>query len=71
MFASKKKTVKAVNDLSLDIYQGQITAILGHNGAGKTTLLNMLTGLTGPTSGQALVLGLVSTEHSHRLNFRN
>ena len=59
LFESKKKTVKAVNGLSLDIYEGQITAILGHNGAGKTTLLNILTGLTGPTSGHATVLGLV------------
>lgn len=58
VFESKKKTVKAVNELSLDIYEGQITAILGHNGAGKTTLLNILTGLIGPTSGRASVLGL-------------
>ena len=59
-FQAKDKTVKAVNELSLSIYEGQITAILGHNGAGKTTLLNILTGLTGPTSGRASVLGLVS-----------
>ncbi|XP_060587751.1 cholesterol transporter ABCA5-like isoform X2 [Ruditapes philippinarum] len=54
----KKETVKAVNGLSLTIYQDQITAILGHNGAGKTTLLNILTGMTGATSGSARVLGL-------------
>ena len=59
VFESKDKTVKAVNELSLSIYEGQITAILGHNGAGKTTLLNILTGLTGPTSGHASILGLV------------
>lgn len=46
--------------LSLDIYQGQITCILGHNGAGKTTLMNMLTGLSPPTSGTATIYGLVS-----------
>ena len=34
----------AVKDLSLDLYQNQITALLGHNGAGKTTLMSMLTG---------------------------
>lgn len=35
----------------MTIYEGEITAILGHNGAGKTTLFNILTGLTKPTSG--------------------
>ena len=34
----------AVNNLNLDIYKGQITALLGHNGAGKTTTISMLTG---------------------------
>lgn len=42
------------------MYEDQITAILGHNGAGKTTTLNILTGLTGPTSGSAFVKDLVS-----------
>lgn len=42
----------------MDIYRGQITAILGHNGAGKTTLMNMLVGLTSPTSGTATIEGL-------------
>ena len=45
-------------DLSLDMYEDQITAILGHNGAGKTTFFNMLTGLTMPTSGTASIYGL-------------
>ena len=46
--------------LTLDIYEGQITAILGHNGAGKTTLISMLTGLSHPTKGTATIYGLVS-----------
>ena len=45
----------AVNGVSLNMYEGQITALLGHNGAGKTTLLSMLTGLFPATSGSALV----------------
>ena len=47
----------AVDDVSLDIYPGEITAILGHNGAGKTTLFNMLTGMTSVSRGQARIFG--------------
>lgn len=43
--------------LNLDVYEGEITAILGHNGAGKTTLFNMLTGMTSPTKGSAYLYG--------------
>uniref|UniRef100_A0A8C9BKT9 ABC transporter domain-containing protein n=1 Tax=Phocoena sinus TaxID=42100 RepID=A0A8C9BKT9_PHOSS len=47
----------ALHGLSLDFYQGLITAFLGHNGAGKTTTLSILTGLFPPTAGSACVLG--------------
>jgi ABC-type multidrug transport system ATPase subunit len=39
-----KKVRPAVNKLSIDMYEGDITALLGHNGAGKTTTMFMLTG---------------------------
>ncbi|PSN57079.1 ATP-binding cassette sub-family A member 5 [Blattella germanica] len=55
--ACRKPEVKAVNGINLTIYEGQITAILGHNGAGKTTLFNILTGLTAPSAGTAFVFG--------------
>jgi len=35
----------AVKDLTLNMYEGHITVLLGHNGAGKTTTLSMLTGM--------------------------
>ena len=47
----------AVEDLNLDMYRGQITALLGHNGAGKSTTFNMLTGMLPPTAGDAVVDG--------------
>lgn len=36
----------AVNDISLNMFEGQITVLLGHNGAGKSTTMFMLTGKT-------------------------
>ena len=47
----------AVDGLSLSMYNGQITALLGHNGAGKTTTISMLTGMLEPTEGYATVNG--------------
>ncbi|KAM4813631.1 LOW QUALITY PROTEIN: ATP-binding cassette sub-family A member 17-like [Urocitellus parryii] len=47
----------AVKDLSMNLYRGQITVLLGHNGAGKTTTCSMLTGPISPSSGQAYING--------------
>ncbi|XP_033096938.1 ATP-binding cassette sub-family A member 2-like isoform X2 [Anneissia japonica] len=47
----------AVNNLSLNLYEGQITSFLGHNGAGKTTTMSILTGLFPPTNGTATIYG--------------
>ncbi|WP_236713084.1 ABC transporter ATP-binding protein [Neomoorella mulderi] len=56
-------SITAVQDLNLEIRQGEIFGLLGPNGAGKTTTILMLLGLTEPTSGQALVNGLDATRH--------
>ena len=53
----KYKAVTAVNDISLDVYEGEIFGFLGPNGAGKTTTIKTLLGLIFPTSGETLVLG--------------
>uniref|UniRef100_A0A8D2JEB6 ABC transporter domain-containing protein n=1 Tax=Varanus komodoensis TaxID=61221 RepID=A0A8D2JEB6_VARKO len=51
----KKMETEALRGLSLNIYEGQITAVLGHSGAGKTTLLNILSGLSQPSDGSTTI----------------
>jgi ABC-2 type transport system ATP-binding protein len=59
--------VVALDDVSFDVYPGELRVILGPNGAGKSTLFRVLTGLTTPTSGTATVLGLDSAEDSTKV----
>ena len=49
--------VVAVNDLSLDVPEGQIVALIGPNGAGKTTAFNCITGVYQPTNGRVEFMG--------------
>lgn len=53
----------AVNDISLDIKEGEIFGILGPNGAGKTTTINMILGLLKPTSGSIRINDLDISKH--------
>lgn len=50
-------TIKAVNDLTLEVPAGIVFGFLGPNGAGKTTTIHLLLGLISPNQGQAWVLG--------------
>jgi len=52
-----KQKVQALNDISLDIYPGEIVAIVGPSGSGKSTLLQILGCLDTPTKGKVLVDG--------------
>eukprot|EP00039_Didymoeca_costata_P015168 m.253797 g.253797 ORF g.253797 m.253797 type:complete len:1742 (+) comp16164_c2_seq1:146-5371(+) len=57
VFKAPQGDVVAVKGTSLNMYEGQITALLGHNGAGKTTTMSILCGLIPPSSGSAVVNG--------------
>ena len=50
-------SLTAVQDLSLEVYEGEVFGLLGPNGAGKTTLISMMCGLLRPDSGQVIVHG--------------
>uniref|UniRef100_A0A7N5K5L2 ATP-binding cassette sub-family A member 3 n=1 Tax=Ailuropoda melanoleuca TaxID=9646 RepID=A0A7N5K5L2_AILME len=56
-FRVQNTTKIAVKDLSLNLYVGQITVLLGHNGAGKSTTLSILSGLYPATSGEVYING--------------
>jgi ABC-2 type transport system ATP-binding protein len=59
--------VTAVQDLSLEVEQGEVFGFLGPNGAGKTTTLRVLLGLLFPTSGSARLLGLPVSDPRSRV----
>lgn len=61
------KTLTAVDRLYLDIQQGELFSLLGVNGAGKTTTIKMLSCLTKPTSGDALVGGYNTTKEPEQV----
>ena len=61
------KALTAVNGLDLKIEQGELFSLLGVNGAGKTTAIKMLTCLTKPTEGDALVGGYSITKEPEKV----
>jgi len=60
----------ALNDLNLEVRQGEVFGFLGLNGAGKTTTIRLLLDLLRPTSGQALVFGFDCARQSLRVRAR-
>lgn len=61
------KNITAVDTLNLEIRQGELFALLGVNGAGKTTTIKMLSCLTSPTNGDAVVGGYSITKESKKV----
>ena len=59
LFSRDYKIVRAVDNISMNIQQGEIVGYLGPNGAGKSTTIKMMTGILEPTSGEILVGGNV------------
>lgn len=58
LFTQEVKYVRAVDDISFQIEQGDIVAYIGPNGAGKSTTVKMMSGIMKPTGGEILVGGI-------------
>ena len=57
VYPSKQSEVKAVDQVNLEIKEGEIFGVIGYRGAGKSTLIRMLNGLEIPTEGSIVVAG--------------
>ena len=60
-FQSNKSDFWALQDVSFTVAPGEIVGIIGRNGAGKSTLLKLLSRITDPTSGEAILRGRVAS----------
>uniref|UniRef100_A0A8C7V2D9 Cholesterol transporter ABCA5 n=1 Tax=Oncorhynchus mykiss TaxID=8022 RepID=A0A8C7V2D9_ONCMY len=70
VYKEKDSIVEALRGLTFDIYEGQITALLGHSGAGKSTLMNILCGICPPTDGHASIYGSPVAEIAEGVEMR-
>ncbi len=57
----EEDTIWALKDVSFDVPRGQVLGVIGRNGAGKSTLLKLLTRITEPTTGRAIIRGRVGS----------
>lgn len=65
-FGSGHTEVRAVEDVSIQLYRGELVLIMGPSGSGKTTLISMLGGLLRPTTGRVIIDGTDITALSER-----
>jgi len=60
LFSRNYEIKKALNNVNLEVKEGEFLGIIGPNGAGKSTLIKILTGILTPTSGEAKALGMIT-----------
>ncbi|MFA5761493.1 MAG: ABC transporter ATP-binding protein, partial [Dehalococcoidales bacterium] len=66
-FGNNKKSITAVDNLNLEIHDGEVFGFLGPNGSGKTTTIGMLLGLINPSLGSIELFGKDMTDNPARL----
>ncbi|HEV3187148.1 MAG TPA: ABC transporter ATP-binding protein [Acidimicrobiales bacterium] len=65
-FLNAKRVVRAVDDVSLDLFEGRVTAVVGESGSGKSVLARMLARIVTPTSGELVLEGTAIPVRSKR-----
>ncbi len=65
-YGKGESQVKALDDVSFDVYKGEMLVLLGNSGCGKSTLLNIIGGMDSPTDGQVLLNGEDITKYKDR-----
>ena len=68
LFSRKYVPIKAVNDVSFSIKQGEIVGYIGANGAGKSTTIKMMCGILHPTSGEVIVNNMKFDKNRKEIN---
>ena len=64
----KNPNITAIDNLTLQLPQGEVIGLVGPDGAGKTTLIRLLLGLLEPTEGTISVLGFNPVTQTHQLH---
>ena len=68
LFSRKYEEVRAVDDISFDIAEGEIVGYIGANGAGKSTTIKMMCGILHPTGGSVTVDGMDFEKNRQKIN---
>ena len=68
--SEEEQPIRAVNDFSLAVPEGQFMAILGHNGCGKSTVAKLVNGILVPTKGKVTVAGMDTADEDKTVDIR-
>ncbi|MDD6463260.1 MAG: energy-coupling factor transporter ATPase [Clostridiaceae bacterium] len=68
--SEEEQPIRAVNDFSLTVPEGQFMAILGHNGCGKSTVAKLVNGILVPTKGKVTVAGMDTADEDKTVDIR-
>lgn len=68
--SEEEQPIRAVNDFSLSVPEGQFLAILGHNGCGKSTVAKLVNGILVPTKGKVTIAGMDTADEDKTVDIR-